>query len=97
MRLILVGMANGIKEMWIAQQPFLLLYYVWQYMPTLAWYLTNRLGKKRVENFKAGIVGTFSLSTWGALLGTDRTSPSRGFVGGSLLSCLCRRGLADAG
>ncbi|XP_062325584.1 dehydrogenase/reductase SDR family member 7 [Osmerus eperlanus] len=62
-RLILVGMANGIKEMWIAQQPFLLLYYVWQYMPTLAWYLTNRLGKKRVENFKAGLDADYAYFT----------------------------------
>ncbi|MBN3307738.1 DHRS7 reductase, partial [Amia calva] len=55
-RLILVGVANGVKEMWIAQQPFLLFYYLWQYTPTLAWALTNRLGSRRVQNFKAGLV-----------------------------------------
>lgn len=54
-RLMLVGMSNGIKEMWIAQQPFLLFYYVWQYAPTLAWFATNLLGRKRVQNFKAGL------------------------------------------
>ncbi|XP_030628937.1 dehydrogenase/reductase SDR family member 7 isoform X2 [Chanos chanos] len=54
-RLILVGLANHVKEMWIAQQPFLLFYYLWQYMPTLAWYATNVLGRKRVQNFKAGL------------------------------------------
>lgn len=54
-RLILVGIANGIKEMWIAQQPFLLFYYLWQYAPTRAWAMTNLLGRKRVQNFKAGL------------------------------------------
>ncbi|KAA0718075.1 Dehydrogenase/reductase SDR family member 7 [Triplophysa tibetana] len=53
--LILVGLANHVKEMWIAQQPFLLFCYLWQYVPTLAWYFTNILGKKRVQNFKAGL------------------------------------------
>ncbi|KAM4624939.1 dehydrogenase/reductase SDR family member 7 [Polymixia lowei] len=54
-RLILVGVANGAKEMWIAQQPFLLFYYVWQYAPTWAWFITDMLGRKRVQNFKAGL------------------------------------------
>ncbi|KAG5857728.1 hypothetical protein ANANG_G00022450 [Anguilla anguilla] len=53
--LILVGIANRIKEMWIAKQPFLAFYYAWQYAPTLAWYLTDLLGRKRVQNFKAGL------------------------------------------
>lgn len=53
--LILVGLANHVKEMWIAQQPFLLFCYMWQYTPTLAWYITNILGRKRVQNFKAGL------------------------------------------
>ncbi|XP_041809917.1 dehydrogenase/reductase SDR family member 7 [Chelmon rostratus] len=54
-RLMLVGIANGVKEMWIAQQPFLLFYYAWQYTPTFAWFITNILGRKRVQNFKAGL------------------------------------------
>ncbi|KAM9355552.1 dehydrogenase/reductase SDR family member 7 [Pholidichthys leucotaenia] len=54
-RLILGGIANGVKEMWISQQPILMFYYFWQYAPTFAWYLTNVLGRKRVENFKAGL------------------------------------------
>ena len=53
---MLVGLANNIKEMWIAEQPFLLFYYLWQYTPTLAWCVTNILGRKRVQNFKAGLV-----------------------------------------
>ncbi|KAM9477603.1 dehydrogenase/reductase SDR family member 7 [Clarias gariepinus] len=54
-RLIVAGLSNRVKEMWIAQQPFLLFFYLWQYTPTLAWYLTNLLGRKRVQNFKAGL------------------------------------------
>lgn len=54
--LMLVGIANGVKEMWIVQQPILLFYYVWQYTPTIAWFATNILAKKRIQNFKAGIV-----------------------------------------
>lgn len=53
--LMLVGIANGVKEMWIAQQPFLLFYYAWQYTPTFAWFISNVLGRKRVKNFKAGL------------------------------------------
>ncbi|XP_054652607.1 dehydrogenase/reductase SDR family member 7 [Dunckerocampus dactyliophorus] len=53
--LILAGIANGVKEMWIAQQPFLAFYYIWQYTPTLAWFITNILSKKRVQNFKTGV------------------------------------------
>ncbi|XP_058242440.1 dehydrogenase/reductase SDR family member 7 isoform X2 [Hemibagrus wyckioides] len=54
-RLILAGLSNRVKEMWIAQQPFLLVFYLWQYTPTLAWYITSLLGRKRVQNFKAGL------------------------------------------
>lgn len=55
-RLMLVGIANNIKEMWIAEQPFLLFHYLWQYTPTVAWCVTNILGRKRVQNFKSGLV-----------------------------------------
>ncbi|XP_062851760.1 dehydrogenase/reductase SDR family member 7 [Trichomycterus rosablanca] len=53
--LILAGLSNRVKEMWIAEQPFLLFLYVWQYTPTIAWYMTSMLGRKRVQNFKAGL------------------------------------------
>lgn len=55
-RLMLVTMANDLKEVWIADQPFLLMFYLWQYMPTLAWWLTNKAAKRRIENFKSGVV-----------------------------------------
>ncbi|KAM5274282.1 dehydrogenase/reductase SDR family member 7 [Ctenodactylus gundi] len=54
-RLMLIAMANDLKEVWISDQPFLLGVYVWQYMPTWAWWMTNKLGNKRIENFKSGV------------------------------------------
>ncbi|XP_058423038.1 dehydrogenase/reductase SDR family member 7 [Diceros bicornis minor] len=54
-RLMLISMANDLKEVWIADQPFLLMAYLWQYMPTWAWWITNKVGKKRIENFKSGV------------------------------------------
>ncbi|KFO22865.1 Dehydrogenase/reductase SDR family member 7 [Fukomys damarensis] len=55
-RLMLITMANDLKEVWIAEQPFLLVTYLWQYMPTWARWLSNKLGKKRIENHKSGVV-----------------------------------------
>lgn len=55
-RLMLIGMANSVKEMWIGQQPFLLYFYLWQYTPTLAWLISSILGRRRTQNFKAGLV-----------------------------------------
>ncbi|KAG2457735.1 DHRS7 reductase, partial [Polypterus senegalus] len=54
--LILVAMANNLEEVWIADQPFLAVQYLWQYAPTWAWWITSKLGKRRVENFKRGLV-----------------------------------------
>ncbi|XP_066535448.1 dehydrogenase/reductase SDR family member 7 [Hoplias malabaricus] len=54
-QLMLAGLTNRVKEMWIGQQPFLLFFYIWQYTPTFAWFITNKLGQKRVQNFKAGL------------------------------------------
>uniref|UniRef100_A0A0P6K8I4 Dehydrogenase/reductase SDR family member 7 n=1 Tax=Heterocephalus glaber TaxID=10181 RepID=A0A0P6K8I4_HETGA len=54
-RLMLITMANDLTEVWIAEQPFLLVAYLWQYMPTWAWWITSKLGKKRIENFKSGV------------------------------------------
>lgn len=55
-RLMLIAMANDLKEVWIAEQPFLSMAYLWQYIPTWAWWLTSKIGKKRIENFKSGVV-----------------------------------------
>uniref|UniRef100_A0A4W6G946 Dehydrogenase/reductase (SDR family) member 7 n=1 Tax=Lates calcarifer TaxID=8187 RepID=A0A4W6G946_LATCA len=58
-RLMLVGIANGVKEMWIAQQPFLLFYYAWQYTPTFAWFITQRVR----FNQKIGLLSPFFFFT----------------------------------
>uniref|UniRef100_A0A8D0C0M0 Dehydrogenase/reductase 7 n=1 Tax=Salvator merianae TaxID=96440 RepID=A0A8D0C0M0_SALMN len=54
-RLTLVSMANDLKEAWISDQPYLAVCYLWQYAPTWAWWLINRVGKTRIKNFKSGV------------------------------------------
>ncbi|KAM4014589.1 dehydrogenase/reductase SDR family member 7 [Anomaloglossus baeobatrachus] len=54
-RLMLISAANDLKEVWIADQPYLLLYYLWQYAPTWGWWLTQKGGQKRIKNFQSGI------------------------------------------
>ncbi|XP_006864652.1 PREDICTED: dehydrogenase/reductase SDR family member 7 [Chrysochloris asiatica] len=54
-RLILITMANDLKEVWISDQPFLLMTYLGQYMPTFMLWLSSKLGKRRIENFKNGV------------------------------------------
>ncbi|CAL8272879.1 unnamed protein product [Merluccius merluccius] len=56
-RLILLGIANRSKEMWISDQPVLLFCYLWQYAPTWAWFFTDVLGRRIVQNFKNGLDG----------------------------------------
>ncbi|OBS57490.1 hypothetical protein A6R68_11381 [Neotoma lepida] len=54
-RLMLISMANDLNEVWISDHPVLLGAYLWQYMPTWALWLTSKLGKKRIQNFKDGL------------------------------------------
>uniref|UniRef100_A0A8C5MZX0 Dehydrogenase/reductase 7 n=1 Tax=Leptobrachium leishanense TaxID=445787 RepID=A0A8C5MZX0_9ANUR len=54
-RLILVTIANNLLETWISDQPYLVIFYLWQYMPTWAWWLTARVGARRIQNFKSGL------------------------------------------
>ncbi|KAM9203022.1 dehydrogenase/reductase SDR family member 7 [Dugong dugon] len=54
-RLMLISMANDLKEVWISDHPFLLVAYLGQYMPTLTFWIISKLGKKRIENFKSGL------------------------------------------
>lgn len=54
-RLMLISMANDLKEVWISEHPVLLGAYLWQYMPTWGLWLTSRLGKKRIQNFENGL------------------------------------------
>ncbi|MEE6494025.1 hypothetical protein FKM82_017002 [Ascaphus truei] len=54
-RLILISTANNLKETWISHHPFLLICYLWQYAPSWAWWLTENLGQRRIQNFKSGV------------------------------------------
>lgn len=68
-RLMLISMANDLKEVWISDHPVLMGTYMWQYMPTWALWLTSKLGKKRIQNFKNGLVRaiyTFLYSMYGS-------------------------------
>ena len=58
-RLTLVSTANDVKEAWISDHPYLAVCYLWQYAPTWAWWLMNRMGKRRIQNFKSGVVSLF--------------------------------------
>ncbi|KAG8449381.1 hypothetical protein GDO86_016145 [Hymenochirus boettgeri] len=62
-RLILITIANNLKESWISEQPYLMICYLWQYAPTWAWWITEKIGKKRIENFKSGQDADFSYFT----------------------------------
>ncbi|XP_077180063.1 dehydrogenase/reductase SDR family member 7 [Paroedura picta] len=53
-QLTLVSMVNDLKEAWVSDQPYLTVCYLWQYAPTWAWWLLNRMGKRRIQNFKSG-------------------------------------------
>lgn len=55
-RLTLVSMVNDLKEAWISDHPYLAVCYLWQYAPTWAWWLMNKMGKIRIQNFKCGVV-----------------------------------------
>uniref|UniRef100_A0A8C3LUU4 Dehydrogenase/reductase 7 n=2 Tax=Phasianinae TaxID=9072 RepID=A0A8C3LUU4_CHRPC len=61
-RLTLVSTANDLKEAWISDHPYLAVCYLWQYAPTWAWWLMNRMGKRRIQNFKSGVDADASYS-----------------------------------
>ncbi|KAM4690919.1 dehydrogenase/reductase SDR family member 7 [Rhinophrynus dorsalis] len=54
-RLILLTISNNLYESWISDQPYLMIGYLWQYTPTWAWWLTGKIGQKRIQNFKSGL------------------------------------------
>ncbi|XP_065882586.1 dehydrogenase/reductase SDR family member 7-like [Dysidea avara] len=54
--LMLIGMANRLKELWISPHPVLLFTYIMQYFPNIALMMGQVIGPKRVKAFKAGNV-----------------------------------------
>ena len=47
-------MAHGQDELWVSQQPVLLLYYLGTYLPRVSMAFTKLLGPSRVKVFKQG-------------------------------------------
>ncbi|XP_035292541.1 dehydrogenase/reductase SDR family member 7 isoform X1 [Cricetulus griseus] len=50
-QLILIALANDLKEVWIAQQPHLFKTYVWQYVPIRDWIFSRKTWKKVIEGY----------------------------------------------
>lgn len=63
-RLMLISMANDLREVWISDHPVLLGAYIWQYMPTWALWLNCKLGKKRIQNFKNNLDPDLPYKFW---------------------------------
>ena len=53
-QLIVQAGAHDMMEAWISYQPILLLLYVMQYVPALAFYVVNKVGPKRVKSYSEG-------------------------------------------
>ncbi|KAM6171876.1 dehydrogenase/reductase SDR family member 7-like [Erethizon dorsatum] len=51
-RLILIAMANNLKEVWMSGWSFLFLAYLWQYMPSLACWMSRMLQKKQQKQLQ---------------------------------------------
>ncbi|GAB1297516.1 Predicted gene 4756 [Apodemus speciosus] len=51
-QLMLISMANDLKEVWIAGQPALFRAYVWQYVAFRDWIISRTLWKKSMEHFR---------------------------------------------
>lgn len=48
-QLIIIAASYGLKEAWISYQPVLAVMYLVQYMPTIGYWLMDKIGEKRVE------------------------------------------------
>ncbi|XP_020219047.1 dehydrogenase/reductase SDR family member 7 [Cajanus cajan] len=68
--LTIIAATHGLKEAWISYQPVLFVMYLAQYMPTVGYWVMDKVGKNRVEAAeKKG--STYSLSL---LLGRKKTA-----------------------
>ncbi|KAJ8450518.1 hypothetical protein Cgig2_020155 [Carnegiea gigantea] len=48
-QLIIIAASHGLKEAWISYQPVLAVMYLVQYMPTIGFWLMDKIGEKRVD------------------------------------------------
>ncbi|MQM09393.1 hypothetical protein Taro_042270 [Colocasia esculenta] len=58
-QLTIIAAVHGLKEAWISKQPVLLAMYVVQYMPTVGYWILDKIGGRRLEavESKEGIYG----------------------------------------
>ncbi|PPS02874.1 hypothetical protein GOBAR_AA17791 [Gossypium barbadense] len=47
--LTIIAASHGLKEVWISYQPVLAVMYLVQYMPTIGYWLMDKVGGRRVE------------------------------------------------
>ncbi|XP_027350336.1 dehydrogenase/reductase SDR family member 7 isoform X2 [Abrus precatorius] len=66
--LTIIAATHGLKEAWISYQPVLAVMYLVQYMPTIGYWLMDKVGKNRVEAAKQK-GNTYSV---GLLLGKNK-------------------------
>lgn len=62
-RLILIGVANNLPDVWISDQPYLLVCYICQYAPTWGKWLVKKMSKRRILNFRSGLDADVSYFT----------------------------------
>ncbi|KAL6030258.1 hypothetical protein STEG23_027073 [Scotinomys teguina] len=81
-RLILIAMANDLKEVWMAKQPMLFMSYVWQYLPIQDWIFSRKIWKKVVESYTARYASLKATITPSSSVPSMEfsTIPSRGFI-----------------
>lgn len=48
-QLTIIAASHGLKEVWISYQPVLAVMYLVQYMPTIGFWLMDKIGEKRVD------------------------------------------------
>ncbi|KAL9233520.1 hypothetical protein vseg_008506 [Gypsophila vaccaria] len=69
-QLTIIAASHGLKEVWISYQPVLAVMYLVQYMPTVGFWLMDKIGQRRVEA-AAQKGNTYSL---GLLFGKSKKS-----------------------
>ncbi|KAK7295214.1 hypothetical protein RJT34_18119 [Clitoria ternatea] len=68
--LTIIAATHGLKEAWISYQPVLAVMYLVQYMPTIGYWLMDKVGKNRVEAAQKK-ANTYSMSL---LLGKNKAA-----------------------
>ncbi|XP_074563660.1 uncharacterized protein LOC141820270 [Curcuma longa] len=67
--LTIIAATHGLREAWISYQPVLFVMYLVQYMPTLGYWLMDRIGAKRLD----AAANKKSAYSWNLLFGTKKS------------------------